>query len=273
MNSLILVTLQKSDLKIWFGARVGTRDSQPNIDMHCQMKLDFVDFKIKFKQWCITRCVIAWNRENLCKLKCLAFIIIRSFEPNMQPDESVLSNLKKCISLREKYINSSIQSPFENPQNIANCVSDPPKIAEEDLSYYHKDHSHPFFSNLADSDDIHCPKNVGRAYHLNSYRLRSCFIPPSNDHSFELGDDGVFKVYNGPCLQDDAPSPIFFSPSIKEFFQDLEFLLAVIHDGPTKSLCFKRLKYLDASFGIYLLLNEMNEVQEQKVSFPPKIAH
>lgn len=191
----------------------------------------------------------------------------------MQPDESVLSNLKKCISLREKYINSSIQSPFENPQNIANCVSDPPKIAEEDLSYYHKDHSHPFFSNLADSDDIHCPKNVGRAYHLNSYRLRSCFIPPSNDHSFELGDDGVFKVYNGPCLQDDAPSPIFFSPSIKEFFQDLEFLLAVIHDGPTKSLCFKRLKYLDASFGIYLLLNEMNEVQEQKVSFPPKIAH
>ena len=220
-----------------------------------------------FKEF-IVQIYLCDKHSNLTKLLTTTTRLLHHvFVLSMQPDESVLSNLKKCIALREKYISWSIQSPFDNPQNISSKVSDPPKIEENELSYYHKDHSHPFFNISTGSNDIPYSKNVGRAYHLNSYDLAACFIHPSNSHSFELGGDGVFKVYDdGDISPKNASSTLFFSPSIKEFFQDLDCLLAVIHDGPTKSLCFKRLKYLDASFGIYLLLNEMNEVQEQKVS-------
>lgn len=182
----------------------------------------------------------------------------------MQPDESILANLRKCISLREKYINTSLQNPSDNPRDISNTVSDPPNFEEELLSYYHKDYSHPLFNPQEPFSNSYSNfKNVGRAYHLSTYNLNACAIPPSNSDVFILDNDGIYKVYSHSTL---VGSPTLFpAPSIKEFFQDLEYILAVIHDGPTKTLCYKRLKYLDASFGIYLLLNEPHEVQEQKV--------
>jgi AMP deaminase len=46
---------------------------------------------------------------------------------------------------------------------------------------------------------------------------------------------------------------------------DLDYLIGVISDGPTKSFAHRRLKYLSSKFEMYMLLNEHNETVEMKV--------
>lgn len=46
---------------------------------------------------------------------------------------------------------------------------------------------------------------------------------------------------------------------------DLEFVLGVISDGPTKSLAYRRLQYLASKFDMHYLLNEFQEVADMKV--------
>jgi hypothetical protein len=46
---------------------------------------------------------------------------------------------------------------------------------------------------------------------------------------------------------------------------DLDFVLGVISDGPTKSYAFRRLQYLRGKFNMYTLLNEVQEMTEMKV--------
>ena len=42
--------------------------------------------------------------------------------------------------------------------------------------------------------------------------------------------------------------PIYDIPTIREYFIDLEYVLSVISDGPTKSFAFRRLGYLQSKF-------------------------
>lgn len=53
---------------------------------------------------------------------------------------------------------------------------------------------------------------------------------------------------------------------------DLEQVLAVICDGPTKSFAFRRLNYLASKFTMYSLLNEQQELAEMK-SVPHRCEH
>lgn len=46
---------------------------------------------------------------------------------------------------------------------------------------------------------------------------------------------------------------------------DLEYVLGVIADGPTKSFAFRRLNYLTSKFTMYSLLNETQELADMKV--------
>jgi len=61
------------------------------------------------------------------------------------------------------------------------------------------------------------------------------------------------------------PTPAFDIPDIREYFVDLEYVLGVISDGPTKSFAFRRLKYLASKFTMYTLLNEFQELADMKV--------
>lgn len=62
-----------------------------------------------------------------------------------------------------------------------------------------------------------------------------------------------------------AETPAFDIPSIREYFMDLEYVLGVIADGPTKSFAFRRLNYLASKFTMYSLLNETQELADMKV--------
>jgi len=46
---------------------------------------------------------------------------------------------------------------------------------------------------------------------------------------------------------------------------DLDFLLSVISDGPTKSFAFRRLKFLAGQWSMYSLLHEYQETADMKV--------
>lgn len=73
-------------------------------------------------------------------------------------------------------------------------------------------------------------------------------------------------VLRGLLAQD--KTPCFNIPSIREYFIDLEYVLGVISDGPTKSFAFRRLGYLSSKFTMYNLLNEYQELADMKVCAP-----
>jgi AMP deaminase len=84
-----------------------------------------------------------------------------------------------------------------------------------------------------------------------------------------MDPSGVFQVWlSDPDFTptDDVPhpTPIFKIPSIREYFRDLDFLLGVISDGPTKSFAWRRLKYLESKWNLYFLLNEYRELADMK---------
>jgi len=70
-----------------------------------------------------------------------------------------------------------------------------------------------------------------------------------------------------PASSEDSPSPkpLYAVPTIKEYFQDLDEVLAVISDGPAKSFAYRRLRYLESKWNLYVLLNEYRELAEMKV--------
>ncbi len=53
-------------------------------------------------------------------------------------------------------------------------------------------------------------------------------------------------------------------PTLRDFYVDLDYIQNVIADGPTKSLTFRRLRYLQAQFNLYHLQNETLEFEDQK---------
>lgn len=63
-----------------------------------------------------------------------------------------------------------------------------------------------------------------------------------------------------------SKEPIFEVPTIREYYMDLDYVLSVISDGPTKSFAFRRLKFLASKWSMYTLLNEYEEIAEIKVS-------
>lgn len=79
----------------------------------------------------------------------------------------------------------------------------------------------------------------------------------SRDYSFHLSDRGVYEV-TGPSI---GPIDV---PSISEYYQELELLSILAADGPTKTLCFRRLRLLQSRFAMHLLQHEQDERAEQK---------
>lgn len=112
--------------------------------------------------------------------------------------------------------------------------------------------------------------------------FEECEIPGELEGwSFELDTKGVYQVYekknsklastlnSHPNLFKDIEvgekTPAFDIPDLREYFMDLEKVLNVISDGPTKSFAFRRLKYLSGKFTMYSLLNEFQELADMKV--------
>lgn len=68
------------------------------------------------------------------------------------------------------------------------------------------------------------------------------------------------------CLALEHNSPVVNVPTIKDYYIDLDTISDIASDGPSKSFAFKRLKYLEGKFNLYILLNEDQEMADSKVS-------
>lgn len=85
-------------------------------------------------------------------------------------------------------------------------------------------------------------------------------LPGADDATFKLDDSGVYQVFgNG-----EEQSPLINVPNIREFYMDLDSIVTVSSDGPSKSFAFRRLQYLEAKFNLYVLLNEYQETADSK---------
>ncbi|KAJ2358496.1 AMP deaminase [Coemansia sp. RSA 2618] len=144
--------------------------------------------------------------------------------------------LTKCMSLRNKYMQTSLQRESDNPRNQRGWTMYPP-----------------------------APQPAWRNYNEPSsevsveFSLAECEIPSSDACTFEMTDAGVFAVFDGAGAQVSAV------PSIKEFYVDLNFVLDTISDGPIKTYAFRRLRYLDARWQLYVLMNEREETMQSKM--------
>ncbi|KAJ2263481.1 AMP deaminase [Coemansia sp. RSA 376] len=145
--------------------------------------------------------------------------------------------LSRCMMLRTKYMQISMQRESDNPRNQAQwqIYPAPPPPAWRNFDQPVKEDAQEF-------------------------DLNKCQIPGDDGRTFAMGDDGVYAVFDK-----DSAVPFTMAPSIREFYMDLDFLLDTISDGPVKTWAFRRLRYLDARWQLYVLLNEREETAQSKM--------
>ncbi|KAF9139234.1 AMP deaminase [Mortierella sp. GBA39] len=158
------------------------------------------------------------------------------------------TNFQKCLELRDKYMKVSAQRIGDNPSDSDDwAIYPPPPVPSWPLPKPEE------VGRVTDG-----PGSIG-----SDFVREEVPIPGLCDQFFEMDDTGVYQVY---ASKEDLASkkPVIDVPSPKDYFQDLDFVLSVISDGPTKSFAFRRLKYLESKWNMYTLLNEYEELAEAK---------
>ncbi|KAJ7913565.1 hypothetical protein B0H13DRAFT_491918 [Mycena leptocephala] len=194
----------------------------------------------------------------------------------------LFQSFQRCLELRDKYILKSRQRLGDDPRHYdgkfpgvddksadvcgvrpdANYTSNqPPASQPKPWKLYPKPpppHWHWTDTAIISSDGSYSSKG--------DFRIQDCEIPGAHPFSFEIDDKGVIQVYDGDVNDTSSgeKSPVYDIPNIREYFVDLDYVLGVISDGPTKSFAFRRLKYLASKFTMYTLVNEFQELSDMK---------
>ncbi|EDN91991.1 hypothetical protein SS1G_07853 [Sclerotinia sclerotiorum 1980 UF-70] len=212
---------------------------------------------------------------------------------------SIYTNIQKVIDIRHKYIRLSLQEDGDNPKDDPNWNIYPPppqpswhdERAKEAATNARNStanslansmvlppqtdaHSHQrtlsgAASELSISQATSAPKtplrrrkpgqDIGSDFEMEDLLP----LPPPGEMTFRLDGSGVFQVYENSKLQE-LDTPVINIPDIREFYMDLEQILNVSSDGPSKSFAFRRLQYLEGKFNLYVLLNEYQEMADSK---------
>ncbi|KAJ1946504.1 AMP deaminase [Kickxella alabastrina] len=169
------------------------------------------------------------------------------YDINEGPSElkRIGDSLVKCMALRDKYMEISYQHEAANPKNRADWDIYPPPPSPA----WHK------FGKRGNNAE---PES-------EEFDFEKCKILGAEDGVFEMGEDGVYAVYESEEARASGAEPFTSAPSIREFFVDLDFVIDAISDGPIKTWAFRRLRYLDARWQLYILLNEREETMQSKM--------
>ncbi|CAG8530263.1 11560_t:CDS:10 [Diversispora eburnea] len=132
---------------------------------------------------------------------------------------TLYTNFQKCLDLRDKYMAISLQRVGDNPKD-----SDDWKIYPPPPKPTYNSTNSPYSNTDRKKKTV-----VGE-----DFEFSKCEIPREHHYLYEL-DSKDFK----------SKKPAFIIPSNKEYFMDLDFILGVISDGPTKSYAYRRLLYLE----------------------------
>ena len=180
---------------------------------------------------------------------------------------AIYTNVQKVLDLRHKYIRLSLQRNFDNPKDDPSWRIYPPhpEPVWNDSSKERRNASSSM-QNSGVLEPAEPPKpprkmgtNIGEDFHLDDV------LPPPgpSEWSFRLDDAGVFQVYE-TAKSVELDTPIVAIPTLREFYIDLDAILDISSDGPSKSFAFRRLQYLEGKFNLYYLLNEYQETADSK---------
>ncbi|KAI9058231.1 AMP deaminase [Trametes sanguinea] len=193
----------------------------------------------------------------------------------------IFEALEKCLDLRDKYMHVSGQKLGFNPRDhdglftgldddiatVSGVRPDadwetrlPPKSPFNKWRIYPRPPP-PHWHWKGQQTVV--PSNSGHDLSSNEeFDFAKCEIPGPDEYNFGIDERGVYQVYDPSSST--PKMPVYEIPTIREYFVDLEKVLAVICDGPTKSFAFRRLNYLASKFTMYSLLNEQQELAEMK---------
>ena len=208
---------------------------------------------------------------------------------------AIYTNIQKVLDIRHKYMRLSLQGEGDNPKDDPNwnVYPSPPEPA-----WYEENSRQDMYgsggsikktpSNIGDSPPRtrdsnqnfgaggmmtpHSPQTpkVSRRKRKPGQDIGEDFdmddltpLPGLGEMSFRLDGSGVYQVYEN-AEADKLDTPVVNVPTIREFYMDLEEILNVSSDGPSKSFAFRRLQYLEGKFNLYVLLNEYQEMADSK---------
>jgi len=213
---------------------------------------------------------------------------------------TIYTNIQTILDIRHKYIRLSLQEDGDNPKDEPNWSIYPPP--PEPAWYEERDRatatngmnsqSNSMSNNMVlpqerpqtrSSDHV---RNVSSAASVTGqspvtpraprkkrkpgqdigedfYREDLLPVPGPGEMTFRLDANGVYQVYENSKAEE-LDTPVINIPTIREFYMDLEEILTISSDGPSKSFAFRRLQYLEGKFNLYVLLNEYQEMADSK---------
>ncbi|KAL2153938.1 hypothetical protein VTH82DRAFT_2614 [Thermothelomyces myriococcoides] len=201
---------------------------------------------------------------------------------------TIFKDIKKILDLRRKYIQLSLQGPLDNPKDDPswNIYPPPPEPAwtedrEKALRGAGSANNSMQNSLVLNVDkqrsDEQTPGQGDGAARKSKAKKRKpgqdigedfdledlLPVPGPCEMTFKLDDMGVYQVYENQQAEEEGRT-IVKVPTIKEYYLDLEDVLNISSDGPSKSFAFRRLQYLEGKFNLYILLNEYQETADSK---------
>ncbi|CAL3967021.1 unnamed protein product [Diplocarpon coronariae] len=211
---------------------------------------------------------------------------------------TIYTNIQKILDLRHKYMRLSLQQDGDNPKDDPSwkIYPPPPEPAWYEHGYDERDRANTTTNGMNSqggslSDSMVLPQDPAkdkRSEHSRNASVTSqpakaprkkrkpgqdigedfypedlLPVPGADEMTFSLDENGVFQVYENPEAVD-AQTPVINIPNIREYYMDLEDILHISSDGPSKSFAFRRLQYLEGKFNLYVLLNEYQEMADSK---------
>ena len=183
---------------------------------------------------------------------------------------AIYTNIQKILDLRHKYMRLSLQGHMDNPRddpgwNIYPPMPEPVWHGNKVRQNHNADGQQPDSPKTPKASQT-LPKKPRKMGHDigEDFDFEECLpLPDAAEMTYKLDDQGIFQVYeNEKSLE--LAEPIVHIPDIKEYYQDLDSLLTISSDGPSKSFAYRRLQYLEGKFNLYVLLNEYQEIADTK---------
>ncbi|KAI1094773.1 AMP deaminase [Rostrohypoxylon terebratum] len=216
---------------------------------------------------------------------------VGSSDPHIVAELStIFRNIQKILDIRHRYIRLSLQRDGDNPKDDPSWDIYPPPPEPAWVGPHMNQDSHGLNTgNNSMSNSITLPTqtNAQRFGDLGpgtldaepkmtprkrkpGFDIGEDFdmgdllpLPQSSELVFRLDKNGVYQVYETDAANE-ANTPVVGVPTIKDFYVDLEEILSISSDGPSKSFAFRRLQYLEGKFNLYTLLNEYQETADTK---------
>ncbi|XP_066060187.1 AMP deaminase 2-like isoform X2 [Chamaea fasciata] len=157
----------------------------------------------------------------------------------------------KALFVREKYMGLSLQSFCKTTARYLQELSEKPLET-------HRYEEVPETPVAADAP-VHPPFAEQHPYEMWDPQK----MPADLGFGLKMVD-GVVHVYTKQDITDKSTELDLPYPDLQEFIADMNFLMALIINGPIKSFCYRRLQYLSNKFQMHVLLNEMKELAAQK---------